>query len=123
VILLDASVWIDHIRSADRRVIELLDAGRVLCHPFVIGEVAMGQFRNRSAVLSDLRKLQIAEVASHQEVMTLVERHSLFGKGIGYVDAHLLAATFLTPNASLWTRDKSLKEAATQLKLAAEKLN
>jgi len=123
VILLDASVWIDHIRSADRRVFELLDAGKVLCHPFVIGEVAMGQFRNRSAVLSDLRRLRIAEIASHQEVMTLVERRSLFGKGIGYVDAHLLAATFLTPNASLWTRDKSLKEAARQLKLAAEKLN
>jgi|SRR5690349_9213498 predicted nucleic acid-binding protein len=123
VILIDASVWIDHIRSANRVILELVDARRVLCHPFVIGEVAMGQFRNRPVFLADLQKLRIAEVASDPEVMTLVERHRLFGKGIGYVDAHLLAAAFLTPEARLWTRDKRLKDAAREMKLAAEALD
>jgi predicted nucleic acid-binding protein len=120
VILIDASIWIDHIRSANRAIPELVDARKVLCHPFVIGEVAMGQFRGRGVFLTGLQKLQSAEVASDPEVMTLVERHRLFGKGIGYVDAHLLAAAFLTPEARLWTRDKRLKDAAKQMKLAAE---
>lgn len=120
VILIDASVWIDHIRSAESVILKLVDAREVLCHPFVIGEVAMGQFRNRRTFLSDLRKLRGAEVADDDEVMALVERHSLFGRGIGYVDAHLLASVFLTPEAKLWTRDKRLNEAAKRMNLAAE---
>ena len=122
MILIDASVWIDHIRSAENVISELVDARKVLCHPLVIGEVAMGQFRNRSVFLSDLAKLRAAEIADHNEVMALVERQSLFGRGIGYVDAHLLASAFLTSEAKLWTRDKRLKEAAKQMKLAAEGL-
>jgi len=122
VILIDASVWIDHIRSAESVISELVNARKVLCHPFVIGEVAMGQFRNRPVFLSDLGKLKTAEIADHNEVMALVERHSLFGRGIGYVDAHLLASAFLTSEAKLWTRDKPLREAAKQMKLAAEGL-
>lgn len=120
MILIDASVWIDHIRSAEGVILELVNARMVLCHPFVIGEVAMGQFRNRRVFLSELTKLRAAEVADHDEVMALVERHSLCGRGIGYVDAHLLAAAFLTPEARLWTRNKPLKEAAKQMNLAAE---
>jgi predicted nucleic acid-binding protein len=122
VILIDASVWIDHLRSAESVILELVDARKVLCHPFVIGEVAMGRFHNRRVFLSDLGKLRAAEVADHNEVMELVERHSLSGRGIGYVDAHLLASAFLTSEAKLWTRDKRLKEAAKQMKLAAEGL-
>lgn len=122
VILIDASVWIDHIRSAESVISELVDARKVLCHPFVIGEVAMGQFRNRREFLSELGKLRSAEVAENDEAMALVERHSLFGRGIGYVDAHLLASAFLTPEARLWTRDKRLKETAQQMKLVAEGL-
>ena len=119
MILLDASVWIDHIQSADRNVSKLLEDGNALCHPFVIGEVGLGNFRGRGVFLDQLRKLPVAEVASDNEVMTLIESHRLFGRGIGYVDAHLLAAVFLTPDAKLWTRDKRLKEAAAKLKLAA----
>ena len=122
MILIDASVWIDHLRSAESVILELVDARKVLCHPFVIGEVAMGRFHNRRVFLSDLGKLRAAEVADHNEVMELVERHSLSGRGIGYVDAHLLASAFLTSEAKLWTRDKRLKEAAKQMKLAAEGL-
>lgn len=120
MILIDASVWIDHIRSAESVILELVNARKVLCHPFVIGEIAMGQFRNRRVFLGDLGKLKTAEVADDDEVMTLIERHSLFRRGIGYIDAHLLAAAFLTPEAKLWTRDKRLKDAAKQMKLAAE---
>jgi predicted nucleic acid-binding protein len=122
VILLDASVWIDHIRLKNEDVSSLLDNGEVLCHPFVIGELGMGDFRDRPLFLAELRKLRAAEIASDNEVMVLVEHHRLFGRGIGYVDAHLLAAVFLTPDARLWTRDKRLKEAADRLKLAAEGL-
>jgi predicted nucleic acid-binding protein len=122
VILLDASIWIDHIHSADRNVSTLLEDGNVLCHPFVIGEVGLGDFRGRHDFLDQLRRLPVVEIASDNEVMTLIESHHLFGRGIGYVDAHLLAAVFLTPNAKLWTRDKRLKEAAIGLKLAADRL-
>jgi predicted nucleic acid-binding protein len=122
VILLDASIWIDHVRAADGGVLALLGRGRVLCHPFVIGEVGLGGFRGRDAFLVELNKLPAAEIASHHEVMEFVERHRLFGRGIGYVDAHLLAAVFLTSDAKLWTRDKRLKEAASKLSLAAEGL-
>lgn len=123
MILLDASVWIDHIRHADKDVAALLDSGRILCHPFVLGEVGLGQFRSRNAVLAELRKLPAAEVASDGEVMDFVERFRLFGCGIGYLDAHLLAAVLLTAGARLWTRDKRLKTAAARLNLAAEGLN
>ncbi|MBV9570928.1 MAG: type II toxin-antitoxin system VapC family toxin [Alphaproteobacteria bacterium] len=121
MILLDASVWIDHIRLTDRNVSKLLDQEEVLCHPFVVGEVGMGQFRDRNLFLAQLRKLPTAEVASDDEVMFLVERNRLFGQGIGYVDAHLLASVFLTDGAKLCTRDKRLKAAATRLNLIADR--
>jgi len=122
VILIDASVWIDHIRTAESVISELVNARKVLCHPFVIGEVGTGQFRNRRLFLSDLEKLRAAELANDDEVMALIERHGLFGRGIGYIDAHLLASAFLTPEAKLWTRDKRLREAAKEMELAAEGL-
>ncbi|MBV8800673.1 MAG: type II toxin-antitoxin system VapC family toxin [Alphaproteobacteria bacterium] len=122
MILIDASVWIDHIRTAESVISELVNARKVLCHPFVIGEVGTGQFRNRRLFLSDLEKLRAAELANDDEVMALIERHGLFGRGIGYIDAHLLASAFLTPEAKLWTRDKRLGEAAKEMELAAEGL-
>ncbi|MBV9063044.1 MAG: type II toxin-antitoxin system VapC family toxin [Alphaproteobacteria bacterium] len=122
MILIDASVWIDHIRTAESVISELVNARKVLCHPFVIGEVGTGQFRNRRLFLSDLEKLRAAELANDDEVMALIERHGLFGRGIGYIDAHLLASAFLTPEAKLWTRDKRLREAAKEMELAAEGL-
>jgi predicted nucleic acid-binding protein len=118
VILVDTSVWVDHLRTGDQMVAELLDAGRVLVHPFVIGELALGHLRQRRMVLNSLRDLPQADIATDQEVLTFIEGHALAGLGIGYVDGHLLAATKLMAGASLWTRDKRLSEVAERLGLA-----
>jgi predicted nucleic acid-binding protein len=117
VILVDTSVWIDHLRTGDKTLVELLLAKQVLGHPFVIGEMALGHLPERRRVLSSLRHLPQAIVASQDEVLNLIERERLFGFGIGYVDVHLLAATRLTEGASLWTRDKRLLSAGESLAL------
>jgi predicted nucleic acid-binding protein len=117
VILVDTSVWIDHLRTSDKTLVELLLAKQVLGHPFIIGEIALGHQPERRQVLSSLRDLPQAIVASQDEVLNLIERERLFGFGIGYVDAHLLAATRLTEGASLWTRDKRLLSAGESLAL------
>ena len=119
MILVDSSVWIDHLRSGDRALASLLEAGRALAHPFVIGELALGSLRQREAVLDALRGLPRAVVASDGEVLQFIDRQALYGLGIGYVDAHLLASTRLTPGALLWTRDKRLLSVADRLALAA----
>jgi predicted nucleic acid-binding protein len=95
------------------------DSGNVLGHPFVTGELALGNLRQRDLVLSALRELPQAIVASDQEVLNFIDRQTLFGLGIRYVDAHLLAAVRLTADAKLWTRDQRLHAVATQLGLAA----
>ena len=119
MILVDTSVWVGHLRSGDAALADLLMSGRVLAHPFVIGEVALGSLRQREVILSALSDLPRAAVATHDEVLALVDRHALFGAGIGYVDAHLLAAVSLTPGASLWTGDMRLHRLAGRLGLAA----
>jgi len=119
VILVDASVWIDHLRAGDERLTALLGAGEVLGHTFVTGELALGNLRRRDAVLSGLRDLPQAIVASEEEVLNLINRQALFGRGIGYVDAHLLAAVRLTADTRLWTRDRRLQTIAAELGLAA----
>lgn len=118
MILVDTSVWVDHLRTGDRVLGQLLDSGGVLGHRFVTGELALGNLRERDLVLSALRELPQATVASDDEVLHFIDRQALFGLGIGYVDAHLLAAVLLTLGAKLWTRDKRLQAAATQLGLA-----
>jgi predicted nucleic acid-binding protein len=119
VIIVDTSVWIDHLKNSDNALADLLGTGRVLAHSFVTGELALGSLRQRRAVLESLRDLPQATVASDDEVMMLIEREQLYGLGIGYVDAHLLAAARLTSGALLWTRDRRLRQAATQLGLSA----
>lgn len=119
MILVDSSVWIDHLRADDERLIELLAAEEVLGHPFVTGEIALGYLRRRDAILADLRDLPQAVVATDQEVLDLINRLPLFGRGIGYVDAHLLAAVRLTAGARLWTKERRLKAVAAELGLAA----
>jgi predicted nucleic acid-binding protein len=114
VILVDTSIWIDHFRAGDPTLAELLDQGRVLMHPFVLGELALGNFRRRD-VLDALRDLPPAAIATDREVLDYIERNTLFGLGIGYVDAHLLAAVALTPDAFLLTRDSRLAAAAERL--------
>jgi predicted nucleic acid-binding protein len=119
VILVDTSIWVHHLRGGDERLAALLDGGEVLAHPFVIGELALGNLRQRNVFLSDLLRLPQADVASDEEVLRLIDREKLYGHGIGYVDAHLLAAARLTAETKLWTRDRTLNTVAVQLGLAA----
>lgn len=119
MILVDTSVWVDHLRNGDEVLARLLDAGRVLVHPFVIGELSLGNLRQRAMVLGALSDLPQAAVATDAEVGHFIERQALFGRGLGYVDAHLLAAVRLTAGTSMWTRDKRLHALAAELGLAS----
>jgi predicted nucleic acid-binding protein len=119
VILVDTSVWVEHLRAGDKMLAALLDAGRVLAHPFVIGELALGELRQRELVLETMRNLPQSGAATDEEVLHFIGRHRLFGSGIGYVDAHLLAAVLLSSASALWTRDKRLLGVADRLGLAA----
>ncbi|MBI2306137.1 MAG: type II toxin-antitoxin system VapC family toxin [Rhodocyclales bacterium] len=115
MILVDTSIWIDHLSRRDERLFGLLSAGQVLAHPFVTGEVALGNLRQRETVLELLLNLPRATVASDDEVLHLINADRLHGLGVGYVDAHLLASTMLTAGARLWTRDKRLASVAHRL--------
>jgi len=117
VILVDTSVWVQHLRAVDKALVRLLDLGLVLGHPFVTGELALGNLRQRELVLSDLQDLPQAQVATAEEVLRFIDRHRLYGIGIGYVDVHLLASARLSAGASLWTRDKRLQAAAEKFGL------
>ena len=105
-------------RAGNAELSGLLVSGQVLGHPFVTGEIALGSLRRRDVILRELQELPQATVASNEEVLLLIGRRSLFGCGIGYVDAHLIAAIRLTPDAALWTRDMRLHAVATELALA-----
>ena len=115
MILVDTSVWIDHLRRHNKTLSKLLHAGMVLTHPFVIGELALGNLRQREVVLTALSDLPRASVATEPEVLHFVDQYALFGRGAGYVDVHLLAAVRLTPGSQLWTNDKRLQKVAVQL--------
>ena len=117
MILVDTSIWIDHLRQRDERLSKLLNQGQVLAHPFVIGELALGSLQNRAAILGALQDLPQAPVATEGEVLSFIGQNALYGIGIGYIDAHLLAAVRLSPGATLWTRDKRLLAAGTGLGL------
>jgi predicted nucleic acid-binding protein len=119
MILVDTSVWIDHLRTGDPAMTTLLERGGVLAHPFVIGELALGTLRQRDAILGALHDLPRAAVADDAEVIGFIGRYGLAGRGIGYVDAHLLASARLTPGALLWTRDKRLHAIAAEIAVAA----
>lgn len=115
MILVDTSVWIDHLRFGDSALINLLNTSQVLVHPFVIGELACGNLKQRTAVLTLLQDLPAAPIATDDEVLFFIETHRLMGRGIGYVDAHLLSAVSLMGAARLWTRDKRLYTIAKSL--------
>jgi predicted nucleic acid-binding protein len=119
VILVDTSVWIEHLRSASAILSALLDDGDVLGHPFVLGELALGNLRQRDEILRALQRLPQATSATHLEVLQFIDREALYGRGIGYIDAHLLAAARLTAGSKLWTRDRRLQTVAGQLGVAA----
>lgn len=118
MILVDTSIWVDHFRAADSQLVQLLQQRAVLSHPFVVGELAMGNVQDRAMVLRFLGNLPMLRAAANDEVMAFVERMKLFGRGIGLVDAHLLAALRLAPGNLIWTRDRRLAEAAATLGLA-----
>jgi predicted nucleic acid-binding protein len=119
MILVDTSIWIDHLRRGDERLARLLDRGEVAMHPFVVGELLLGNVKI-SRMIDDLNALPKATVAADDEVLKFVAERKLPGSGIGYIDAHLLAATALTPETAIWTRDKRLLAVARSLFLAAE---
>lgn len=119
MILVDTSIWIDHLRVGDAGLVGLLQDGRVLGHQWVTGELALGRLSHREEVLGLLDNLPQARLATAVEVMTLIETRHLAGAGIGYVDVHLLASTLLTPGSRLWTRDERLAATASALERAA----
>lgn len=117
MILVDTSVWIDHLRSGNATLAGELNNSAVLAHPWVIGELALGNLSRREEILGLLRGLPHATVAEHDEVLALITREALYGVGVGYADAQLLAASRLTPDTTLWTNDKRLSAVAARLGL------
>ena len=115
MILVDTSVWIDHLRAGEEELVALLNSARVLSHPFVVGELACGNLRHRDEVLTLMGELPQITVATDAEVLYFIEQHGLMGRGIGYIDAHLLAAVSLASPARLWTRDRRLAAVAADL--------
>lgn len=111
MILADASVWINHFHGKEKNLSPLLPPKQILVHPFIIGELALGQVKNRGQVLSDLKHFPQATLANDDEVLEFVERHRLFGKGLSWIDAHLVVSALLS-DAELWSEDKALTTAA-----------
>lgn len=118
MILVDTSIWIDFLRSGEPELANLIDTMGVLCHPMVMGELACGNLPQRQFTLRRLHNLPQATVANHDQLMEFIEREQLFGRGIGYVDIHLLASTRLGHARVLWTRDKRLQNAAVEMGLS-----
>ena len=115
MILVDTSIWIDHLRRGNRELVRALESEQVLTHPFVIGELACGNLSDREQTLMLLGNLPRAVAADHTEVLGLIGRHRLMGRGLGYADMHLLTSTLISPNALLWTADKELAATADEL--------
>ena len=123
MVLVDSSVWVSFLQSGgEPKLVQLLDLNEVRMHDMVFGEVAMGNIEQRKNALVLLPLLPLMAVASHSEVMKLVDQHQLYGRGVGYVDVHLLTSVVLLPGTLIWTRDKSLLAAAKQLGVAFESL-
>ena len=118
MILVDTSVWIDHLRRGAPALTAVLEEGQVLMHPFVLGELACGNLRNRAEVLRLLGDLPVAPTATDAEARAFIEHRALMGRGIGYIDVHLLASTVLAAPARFWTRDRRLEAVAAELSLA-----
>ena len=114
MILVDTSVWVDHFRAANRALAGILNGDLVFTHPFVIGELACGGLKYRARILADLNALPPAKVATHEEVLQLVEQRVLWGRGIGWIDAHLLASALLS-NCRLWTLDRPFRKVASDI--------
>lgn len=114
MMLVDSSVWIDHLRHGEAELVSALNQSQILIHPFVLGELACGNLKARTSVLALLAALPAATLATDEETMAFIELHGLMGRGIGYIDAHLCASARLS-GALLWTRDKRLRDMALGL--------
>ncbi len=114
MVLVDTSVWVSYLRDGDSHLETLLNDGDVVCHPFIIGELACGNIKNRTEILSLLGSLPVVQIADHEEILTFIESKRLMRKGLGYIDIHLLASSILS-DVSFWTCDKKLKEMAIEL--------
>jgi predicted nucleic acid-binding protein len=119
LILADISIWIEHLRGRMPEMQRQLDQGKVFMHPFVVAELALGSLRDRAKTLAELDGLLRVEVAELREVRSMVEGHSLYAKGIGLIDAHLIASCLITPGTKLWTRDTALGNVASALGVRA----
>lgn len=115
MVLVDTSIWVDHLRRSASELVHLLESEEVLTHPFIIGELACGTLRDRQDLLYNMGKLPRVPAASDSEVLALIEQSGLMGTGVGYLDMHLLASVRLAPEVRLWTRDKRLGELAERL--------
>ena len=115
MVLVDTSVWVDYLRSGDDTLARLLTQGQVCIHPMVIGELACGHLQSRTQLISLWLNLPPVVEASNDEALFFLNTHQLMGKGIGWVDLHLLATTLLSTNVTLWTRDKRLAQIAKTL--------
>jgi predicted nucleic acid-binding protein len=114
LVLVDTSVWVAHLRDGHDGLAEVLEAGEVMCHPFVVGELACGNLKNRAAIIALLQLLPSAAMVQHKEVLAFIDARGLMAKGLGYVDVHLLASALLG-GVPLWTLDKRLERAAAEL--------
>ena len=116
MVLVDTSVWVSHLRNGDVGLEKLLNDGEVVCHPFIVGELACGNLKNRHEILAHLRSLPMSVSVEHDEVLKLIENHQLMGKGLGYIDVHLIASALLT-GVPLWTFDKTLNRITQKLRI------
>jgi len=117
MVIVDTSIWVTHLRKGSRKLEKLLMDGEVMCHPFIIGELACGNLKNRNELISLLQSLPMAPTIEFDEFLFFIDRNDLMGKGVGFVDVHLLASAQLI-GVQLWTADKRLKSAADQFELA-----
>ena len=116
MVLVDTSIWVAHLRQGNTQLEALLNEGTVVCHPFIIGELACGAMKNRVQILSLLQSLPVAETAEHGEVLQFIEHNRLVGKGLGYIDVHLLSSAVLT-GVPLWTLDRKLQQSSAKLRI------
>ena len=115
MILVDTSVWIDHLRSGNATLVGLLEQNRVVMHPLILGELACGNLKNRDQLIQLWQNLDSLSVINHKEALFFIKQNGLMGKGVGYIDVHLLASVILDANSQLWTLDKHLAKVASEL--------
>jgi predicted nucleic acid-binding protein len=114
MVLVDTSVWVSHLREGNVGLEKLLNDGKVVCHPFIVGELACGNLKNRHEILTYLRSLPLTILAEDEEVLKFIEDNQLMGKGLGYIDVHLIVSAVLT-DVPLWTFDKTLDKSSKKI--------